>query len=123
MVMTPLNDTPNRPLAIHRGAPKPLAMRFRQGTGGVLRTISNTIKMTITYPEGTIELTVGNGITLADEESITNARATIVPTVNQSRLIPVGNRSTYEVQEIINGIEQAILYGRVIGRGGENSDV
>lgn len=123
MALAPLNDTPNRDIAFHRGAPRAFAIQFRQGAGGVLRAISSTIKMTITYSGGTIELTVGDGITLSTTETIANALATFQLTVAQSRLIPLGNRATYEIQETINGVEQAVMYGRAIGRGGDNSDV
>lgn len=118
-----INDTPVVDYAVHIGAPKPIQFQVRQSSGGVLRAFDTTLKMRITYPTGSLDLTVGSGITLSTAETVSNAVVTAQLTVAQSRLIPEGNLSSYEIQETVSGVERAVLMGRLTGRGGLNSDV
>ena len=92
------------------------------GTDGVLTSFDSTLKLTFVNAAGTVTLGVGSGITLATEETVTDARATIQLTVAQSRAIPLGARTTYEIQRTVSGREEVIMMGKLIGEGGGNPD-
>ena len=51
-----------------------------------------------------------------------NARATIQLTVAQSRLIPVGAVTRYEIQRLNGANEEVFLSGLLMGEGGDNPD-
>jgi hypothetical protein len=118
-----LNDTPSQNFVIHIGAPKAIVLQVRQGTGGLLRAFDNTLVMRVTYPTGTFDLEVGDGITLSTAEGVASALVTAQLTVTQSRLIPTGKFARYEIQETVSGVQNIILMGALIGKGGENPDV
>lgn len=107
---------------VFRGAPLPMPFRVRIASTGLLRSFDSTILMRVTHPAGTFDLTVGTGLTLSDDEAVTNARVTAQLTIAQSRLVPIGNLTAFEIQEGGSGAERGVLYGRLIGYGGDNPD-
>jgi len=122
--MSSINATPTKDFYIHIGAPDPIVLRYRAGgTGGTLVSLDSSLKFRFVNGGNTVTLGVGTGITLSDDEAVTNARATVQLTVAQSRLIPEGPLTHYEVQRDIDGREQVILMGNLIGEGGDNPDV
>lgn len=121
--MTSTATTPNKNFYIHIGAPDPIVVRYRAGgTGGTLVAFDSTLKFTYVNSTGTTTLGVGTGITLSTDETIANARATIQISVAQSRLIPEGALTTYEIQRTAGGLEEVFLMGALIGEGGGNTD-
>lgn len=114
------NDTASHDFVIHRGAPRPLRISHR--IDGVLQELASTLRFRCNTRGTTIDLTVGSGITLTDSEGIANAEAVIALTVAQSRTIPAGKVTTYEITDGAVA-EQPLFIGYLIGRGGDNSDV
>lgn len=122
--MSAIQETPKKDFYVHRGAPDPIIVRYRAGgEGGTLVAFDSSLKFTYVTPTGTVTLGVGTGITLSADETIANARATIQLTVAQSRLIPAGGLTTYEIQRDDGGREDVFLMGKLIGEGGNNTDV
>lgn len=121
--MSIVQRTPSKDLYIQRGAPDPLYFRFRAGgVNGTLVSFDNSLKFTFVNCGNTTTLGVGSGITLSTDETIANARATVQLTVAQSRTIPEGPMTYYEVQRTISGREEVIFSGNLIGEGGNNPD-
>lgn len=94
-----------------------------------LTVFDSTATMRVTHPAGSFDLTVANGgITLAAGTlegvggSLANAQIRWVMTKEQSRLIPVGNYSHYEVQTGAAAAEKILVTGPMIGQGGDNAD-
>lgn len=121
--MSSLQQTPRKDFYIHRGAPDPIIVRFRSGgAGGVLVAFDATLKFTYTSASGLVTLGVGTGITLSTDETVANSRATIQLTISQSRQIPDGALTAYELQRLVNGREEVFLNGFLVGAGGVNVD-
>jgi hypothetical protein len=118
---TPAYQTPVKDMFVTRGAPDPIIIRYRAGS--TLVALDSSLTFTFVYPDGTVTLGVGTGITLSTDEGIANGRATVQLTVAQSRLIPVGPLTRYEVQRLNGGLQDVILMGRLVGEGGDNPDV
>ena len=117
------DPTPTKNLYVHIGAPAPIIVRYRAGgTGGTLVTFDSSLKFMFVNDSGSTTLMVGSGITLSTDETIANARATIQLTVAQSRLIPVGAVTRYEIQRLNGANEEVFLSGLLIGEGGDNPD-
>jgi len=122
--MSSIYATPVRDFYIHIGAPDPIVFRYRAGgTGGTLVSLDSSLKFRFTTASGSVTLGVGSGITLSDDEAVTDARATIQLTVAQSRTLPEGPLTHYEIQRDNAGREEVILMGNLIGEGGDNPDV
>lgn len=119
--MSAIQETPKKDFYVHRGAPDPIIVRYRAANN--LIAFNGSLKFTYVTPTGTTTLGVGSGITLSTDEAVSNARATIQMTVAQSRLIPPGGLTTYEIQRDDGGREHVFLMGKLIGEGGENTDV
>lgn len=117
-----LNDTPSQDFIIHIGAPKPIIFRVRQGEGGLLRAFDSSLVMRVVHPAGTFDLTPGNGITLSSDEGVADALVTARLSIEQSRLIPPGGRTRFEIQETAGGGDTIVLMGALIGKGGGNPD-
>ena len=92
------------------------------GSDGDLVAFDSSLKFTFDTGTGDVTLGVGTGITLATDEAIANARATIQLTVAQSRTIPDGPLTRYEIQRTTDGREEVLLMGNLIGEGGDNPD-
>lgn len=121
--MSSVQATPSKNFYLHAGAPDPIIIRYRAGgTGGTLVSFDSSLKFTFSNLSGTVTLGVGSGITLSTDESVSNARATIQLTIAQSRTIPEGPLTSYEVQRTIGTREEVILMGLLIGEGGGNPD-
>lgn len=125
--MSSTEKTPTQNFYVQIGAPDPIMFQYRVGgTDGTLVTFDSSLKFRYTNRNGTVDLTTSSGITLDDvvEDSVTyaDARATVQLTVLQSRSIPAGNFTAYEVQRTVSGREEVILMGRLIGQGGDNPD-
>jgi len=125
--MSSIEPTPTRTFYVQIGAPDPIAFQYRAGgTGGTLQSFDSSLKFRYTNRNGTVDLTTSSGITLSDvvEDAVTytNALATVQLTVAQSRLIPAGNFTAYEVQRTVSGREEVIFMGRLVGQGGDNPD-
>jgi hypothetical protein len=121
--MSSVQQTPAKDFYIHRGAPDPIILRFRAGgSGGDLVSFDSSLKFTFYNLAGTVTLGVGTGITLSTDEATANARATIQMSLAQSRTIPEGPLTKYEVQRVEGGREEVILMGMLIGEGGNNPD-
>ncbi|MCA3574827.1 MAG: hypothetical protein IOC86_13010 [Aestuariivirga sp.] len=118
--MSTIGATPKKNFGVHRGAPAPIRIRLRGG--GVLVSFDNSLKFTVTHPTGSFTLGVGTGITLSAAEAVSNAEATIQLSVAQSRQLPLGALSTYEIQRTAGGQEQVFLMGKLIAEGGGNPD-
>ena len=118
-----VEPTPTKNLYVHNGAPAPIIVRYRAGgTGGTLVALDSSLKFMFVNDAGSTTLTVGGEITLSTDETIANARATIQLTVAQSRLIPVGAVTRYEIQRLNGANEEVFLSGLLIGEGGDNPD-
>lgn len=121
--MSSVQSTLTKDFYIHSGAPDPIIFRYRAGgTGGTLVAFDSSLKFQFVTPSGATVLGVGSGITLSMEETIANARATVQLTVAQSRSIPPGALTPYEIQRTVGGREEVILMGMLIGQGGDNPD-
>lgn len=121
--MSSIQPKPTKDFYVHIGAPDPIIIRYRSGGGGgVLQAFDSTLKFTFTNSAGTVTLGVGSGITLATDEGVANARATIQLTVVQSRAVPEGALTKYEIQRTNGGREEVFLMGALIGEGGDNTD-
>jgi hypothetical protein len=121
--MSAVVQTPVKNFYVHIGAPDPIIVRYRSGgTSGTLVSLDSTLKFTYDTAAGRVTLGVGTGITLSTDEAVSNSRATIQMTVAQSRVIPEGPLTTYEIQRTDNGREEVFLMGTLIGEGGVNTD-
>ena len=121
--MSSTDPTLTKNFYVHIGAPAPIIVRYRAGgTGGTLVAFDSSLKFMFVNDAGTTTLLVGSGITLSTDETIANARATIQLTVAQSRLIPVGAVTRYEIQRLNGANEEVFLSGLLIGEGGDNPD-
>lgn len=121
--MSAVVETPKKDFYVHIGAPDPIIVQYRSGgSEGTLVSLDSTLKFTFMNHAGTVTLGVGTGITLATAETVANARATIQLTVAQSRTIPEGPFTRYEIQRTTNGREEVFLCGNLIGEGGDNPD-
>jgi hypothetical protein len=121
--MSSIQSTPRKDFYVHIGAPDPIIVRFRAGgEDGTLVAFDSTLKFTFTTPTSTVTLGVGTGITLSEDESVADARATIQMTVAQSRTIPEGALTKYEMQRTVGSREEVFLMGNLIGEGGGNVD-
>ena len=121
--MSSVEQTPRKDFYVHIGAPDPIILRYRAGgAGGTLVSFDNTLQFTFNTGSSTVTLGVGSGITLSDDDGVTNARATIQLTVAQSRTIPAGALTRYEIQRTVGSREEVILMGTLIGEGGGNHD-
>jgi hypothetical protein len=118
--MSSTEPTPSKEFYVHIGAPEPIIVRLR--SAGVLLAFDSSLKFTYVNDAGTVTLGVGSGITLSTDEAIANARATIQLTVAQSRAIPVGSLTRYEIQQTVGGLEKIFMMGSLIGEGGDNPD-
>ena len=121
--MSSILPTPVKDFYIHIGAPDPIIIRYRAGgDGGNLVAFDSSLRFMLTGPSGSLVLGVGNGITLSTDETIVNARATIQLTIEQSRAIPEGALTRYELQRDVLGRQEVFLMGVLIGEGGANPD-
>jgi len=121
--MSSVYETPTKNFYVHIGAPDPIILRYRAGgSGGTLLSLDSSLQFSFMGQNGLVNLGVGTGITLSDDEGVTNARATVQLTIAQSRAIPVGALTNYELQRIAGGREEVILMGTLIGFGGGNAD-
>lgn len=115
---------PRKDFYVHIGAPDPIPVRIRAGgIGGTLTAFDSSLKFQFINAGGTVTLGVGTGITLSTDEGVADARATIQLSVLQSRAIPVGSVTRYELQRITDGREEVVLMGKLVGYGGDNPDV
>jgi hypothetical protein len=122
--MSAVQSTPSKDFYIHVGAPDPIIVRYRAGgSEGTLVAFDSSLKFTFSNLAGAVTLGVGTGITLSTDETVANARATIQMTVAQSRAIPEGPLTHYEIQRTTEGREEVFLMGSLIGQGGDNPDV
>jgi hypothetical protein len=80
-----------------------------------LRGFQNTLQMTLKPKTGTIVLTVGSGITLSTDESVVNARATILLSNAQSLLVPEGSKCAYELTEGAVNARTVVMAGVLVG--------
>lgn len=121
--MSSVLATPEKNFYVHAGAPDPIIVRYRAGgTEGTLVAFDSTLKFTYDTGSGDVTLGVGTGITLSTDETVANARATIQLTVAQSRTIPEGPLTRYEIQRTTESREEVFLMGLLIGEGGDNPD-
>lgn len=122
--MSVVEKTSTKNLYIHIGAPEQINFRLRAGgAGGTLVAFDSSFRFQYVTPSGPpVVLTVGSGVTLSTEEGVANANATIQLTVQQSRAIPPGALTTYEIQRTESGREIVDLMGTLIGVGGDNPD-
>ncbi len=121
--MSSVQATPSRDFYVHIGAPDPIIVRYRAGgTDGTLVSFDTSLKFTFFNAAGTVTLGVGSGITLSADETVPDARATIQMTLAQSRAIPEGPLTRYEIQRITGGREEVFMMGTLIGEGGDNPD-
>ena len=121
--MSSIQPKPSKDFYVHIGAPDPIIIRYRSGgAGGVLQAFDSTLKFTFVNSGGTVTLGVGTGVTLSTDEGVANARATIQLSVVQSRSVPEGALTKYEIQRTNGGREEVIMMGALIGEGGDNTD-
>lgn len=122
--MSSVTATPTKDFYIHAGAPDPIMVRYRSGgPSGTLVAFDSSLKFTFDAGAGDVTLGVGSGITLVTEETVANARAIIQLTAAQSRMLPSGPLTRYEIQRTIGSREEVFLMGMLIGLGGDNPDV
>lgn len=116
-------QTPTKDFYIHAGAPDPIIVRYRAGgEDGTLVSFDTSLKFTYKANQTTVTLTVGDGITLSTDEAVADSRATIQLTVAQSRTLPEGPLTPYEIQRTTEGREEVFLMGNLVGQGGDNPD-
>lgn len=121
--MSSVVETPKKNFYIQIGAPDPIIIRYRAGgSDGDLVAFDSTLKFTYKVNSSTVTLGVGSGITLSTDETVADARATIQLTVAQSRILPEGPLTPYEIQRTTEGREEVFLSGTLIGEGGDNPD-
>jgi hypothetical protein len=120
--MRAINRTPRLDVYVHRGAPKPMVIMNRVGPSAY-GPFPSTLKVQCNPGGGApFVLAVGSGITLSSYDGVADAMATIQLSVAQSRLVPLGNASTYEVQEGGYDADRALMAGALIGEYGNNPD-
>jgi hypothetical protein len=121
--MSTVSQTPRKNFYVHVGAPDPIILQYRaDGAEGTLVAFDSTLKCTVKTPTSSFTLGVGTGITLSESETVADARATIQMTVAQSRTIPLGAMTIYEIQRTVGGREEVIMMGKLIAEGGDNPD-
>jgi hypothetical protein len=121
--MSSVQETPKKDFYVHAGAPDPIIVRYRaDGAGGTLVAFDSSLKFIFNTGTGQVVLGVGTGITLSTDETVADARATIQLTIAQSRTIPEGPLTRYEIQRTTSGREEVFLMGMLIGEGGDNPD-
>lgn len=121
--MSATEGTPRKNFYVHVGAPDPIPVQLRAGgSGGTLTAFDSSLKFQFRTPTSTVTLGVGTGITLSSSEGVADARATIQLTAIQSRAIPLGALTTYELQRTVGAREEVILMGKLIAEGGDNPD-
>lgn len=112
-------------LALHVGAMEPWRFQFRAGgLTGTLVPFPSTTKLQLTWgtTPTTLVLTVGSGLTLEDAESVVEARLVARLTNAQSRTLPAGSLTRYELQTGAAEAERALFMGKVTVIGGLNPD-
>jgi len=112
-------------LALHVGAMEP--WRFQVRAGGVAGTLTSftrneVLRLTWGTTPTVLDLTNGNGLTYENAEGVTDARIVARLTNAQSRTLPNGSLTKYELQTGDAEAERAILMGRVKVKGGLNPD-
>ena len=121
--MSAVQSTPTKDFYIHVGAPDPIIVRFRAGGAqGDLVSFDSSLKFTFSNLAGTVTLGVGTGVTLSTDEDVADSRATIQMSIAQSRTIPEGPLTRYEIQRTTGSNEEVFLMGLLIGEGGDNPD-
>jgi len=121
--MSAVQSTPTKDFYIHIGAPDPIIVRFRAGgEDGTLVPFDSSLKFIFNAGSSQVILGVGSGITLSTDEAVADSRATIQMTRAQSRTIPEGPLTRYEIQRTTEGREEVFLMGVLIGQGGDNTD-
>jgi hypothetical protein len=121
--MSATEGTPRKNFYVHVGAPDPIQVQLRAGgSGGTLTAFDSTLKFQVRTPTSSFTLEVGTDITLSAAETVADARASIQMTITQSRTIPLGALTTYELQRTVAGREEVILMGKLIAEGGDNPD-
>lgn len=118
--MSATAPTPSQELYVHIGAPEPFIFRLRSASG--LVAFDGSLKFTYKNDAGTVTLGVGSGITLSTDEGVANARVSVQLTIEQSRAIPEGAFTQYELQRTVGSLEKVLFMGAMIGEGGVNVD-
>lgn len=110
-------------LTIKRGNNVPIAWRGKDGTGAVLPLAGSRFILTIACG--------GSNLTTIRKDSQTDAglvvdltanTVTWTPTLEESRLIPLGKVSPYELERRIGGSQRTWCEGRITGVGGLGDD-
>ena len=112
-------------LALHVGAMEPWRFQFRAGglTGTLVPfPVTSTLQLTWGRTPETLVLTVGGGLTLEDVEGVTGGRLVARLTNAQSRTLPAGALTRYELQTGAAEAERALFMGKVTVIGGMNPD-
>lgn len=71
---------------------------------------------------GTAVITLQSGTDTNLVVSAANGLVTWTPTIEESRLIPRGERATYELERRATGVERPLCAGRMRGLAGDNDD-
>ncbi len=115
-------QTPTKDFYIRAGAPDPIIVQYRAGgSEGTLVAFDTSLKFMYNVNGTQVTLGVGSGITLSTSETVADARATIQLSVAQSRALPEGPLTPYEIQWTTEGRESVFLAGVLIGEGGGNN--
>ena len=118
-------ETVEKDLSLHVGAMEPWRFQVREGgAGGTLTSFTGDEVLRLTYglSASTIDLTDGDGLEYEDAEGVTDARIIARLTNAQSRLLPNGSLTKYELQTGDGATERVIIMGRVKVKGGLNPD-
>lgn len=108
-------------LSIWRGADAP-RLRFRMPVDGT----GSGWRMAVVTPSGRLDFDTLNGSITAENVVVdgdTRTLVTIHMTLEQTRMIPPGRLSAYELEQVEpSGAQRVWLAGRIIAQGGINSD-
>lgn len=114
-------ETIKKDLAIHVGAMVP--WRFTWKAGGFRVPFNGNEKLIFTWGKtGSLTLSAGSGITYETVDGLVNARLVARLTNAQTRLLPKGLLTSYEMQTGVAEQERALFMGRVLVEGGANPD-
>ena len=99
---------------LDKSAPAPMIFRRRSTVDGLLETRLSSVAATITDGTTTLSKSLGSGITLSTEETVTNSTVTLQLTSSDLSSFAVGNFATYELVEGSSDPKTLLAKGRLI---------
>lgn len=108
-------------IRIWRGATRPIAWRLKTGDDNLFDLTGSSFRLSVAAAGVVL---IAKNSEAADGLSIDVPGATVTwtPTLAESRLIPLGRVSSYELERRIGSAQEILAWGQVEGLGGINAD-